>query len=207
MDRQDLGPGRDQGPGSSGWCTRNAQVGAWGRSPHFGKVWPGGCLGKHRPTIDASPPGGQRQDRDTRHEGTVRPCRSLSRPGDGGSCGSEAVLSWLAPVGSSCRPPYWQAQWLQGVCWGGPGPSRLPRVPVPFGARPPGLQARPGYRMAQSAGAGWCASAVPPPKTSAPAGTRRRCAIPNTDRISITAAATKATMAPMNMICPICQNP
>ena len=105
MDRQDLGPGRDQGPGSSGWCTRKAQVGAWGRSPHCGQVWPGGCLGKHRPTIDASPPGGQRQDRDTRHEGTVRPCRSLSRPGDGGSCGTEAVLSWLAPVGSYCRPP------------------------------------------------------------------------------------------------------
>ena len=63
-----------------------------------------------------------------------------------------------------------------------------------------------GYRMAQTAGAGLGAVAVRPPKTSASAGTRRRCATPNTDMISITAAATKATMAPISMICPISQN-
>jgi hypothetical protein len=34
-----------------------------------------------------------------------------------------------------------------------------------------------------------------------------RCPMPSSDRISITAAAPKATHAPMNMICPICQNP
>ena len=75
------------------------------------------------------------------------------------------------------------------------------------GSRPPGSGSQTGYRMAQTAGAGLGAVAVRPPKTSASAGTRRRCAMPNTDRISITAAATKATMAPISMICPICQNP
>src|SRR5205814_1048355 len=62
------------------------------------------------------------------------------------------------------------------------------------------------YPVAQTAGAGWREVAVPPPRISASAGTRRRCATPSADMISISAAAAKAAMAPTSMICPISQN-
>ena len=88
----------------------------------------------------------------------------------------------------------------------GDGRNDRPGRPGPLGSRPSRVWSQTGYRMAQTAGAGLGAVALRPPKTSASAGTRRRCATPNTDMISITAAATKATTAPISMICPISQN-
>jgi len=43
--------------------------------------------------------------------------------------------------------------------------------------------------------------------TSAVSGTRRRCATPNSDKISSSAAPANAAIAPMNAIWPIFQNP
>ena len=128
------------------------------------------------------------------------PARSPSRPGDGGSRGPEAALS----LPDSGRAPPGPAPW--------PGPSLADAV-TPGCLRgascgrdsgPGGSESQTGYRMAHIAGAGFVA--VLRLKISASAGTRRRCATPSSDRMSITAPAANAVIAPISMICPICQN-
>jgi len=106
---------------------------------------------------------------------------------DVGPCRVMALLCWgngsLKEFGAEAK--------------GGHKHTRVARNLVPGH---PGL----GEPEAQTAAAGL---EVCPAKTSSPVGTWRRCAMPSSDRTSKTAAATKATMAPMNMICPISQKP
>jgi len=100
-------------------------------------------------------------------------------------------------IGPSCAA----GRWMEGVSAVVRGGAQ-PNAPLAGDVAARGAFGL-GYQVRRwSPRRGWPASGAP--RTLG--GVRRWCAIPRPDRISIRPAAMKVAMAPMNMICPICQN-